>query len=184
MNDNFSDLITRIEDLPYKKSPPMQLIFSQKADISVGTYPFTAGRATVTGEKNINDQTLLYVRSISFSADIPLIDYQKALKLAAGTVDIPNFQMFLQSDSNAPLFQDPIDLLDYFNDKSYRLIIEPKLSPNTLTGFFRGTLQQHAGLAGVTEINLNIEMIVQQITDDAFIHGLDQPYPYIKRTAR
>ena len=57
----------------------------------------------------------------------------------------------------------------------------PRQLPNKLTGFFRGTLQQHAGLAGVSEINLTMNIWMQYITDDNFIKGLQKAYPIIKR---
>jgi hypothetical protein len=72
---------------------------------------------------------------------------------------------------------DPIDLGDYFNDQGYKKVLLLKQLPNNLTGFFRGTLQQHGGLAGVNEINLTMNIWVQAITDDAFIEGLKRHYP-------
>lgn len=181
-NGDLSPMITRIEDLPYKTSPPAQFVFTQAATLTAGTYPWTGGRAAITNEKDITDNTLIYIKALSFSADIPLVDYQQALKLAAGTVDIPRFSAFLQADSNAPIFVDPIVLHDYFNDQEYRLLIEPKQLPNAFTGFFRGTLQQTAALAGVGEINLTVQMWVQLISDDNFIAGIRKEYPRVLRS--
>jgi hypothetical protein len=120
---------------------------------------------------------LLYIKAFSFSADIELLAYQNALKLSDGTVNIPRFSLFTQSDANAPVLTDPIDLGDYFNDQGYKKVLLLKQLPNNLTGFFRGTLQQHGGLAGVNEINLTMNIWVQAITDDAFIEGLKRHYP-------
>lgn len=176
---NYHDLsnLVRIEDLPYYTSPPMQFTFVQKADLTLGEYPFTAGRATIGNNKNITDNTLLYIKAMTFSADIPILHYQEALQLATGDTDIPRFSVFLQSDSNAPIFIDPIQLSDYFDDQEYKKLVLPKQFPNRMSAFFRGTLQQTGNLAGVTEINLTINLWVQQISDDTFINGLKKKYP-------
>jgi len=179
---DFSPLITRIEDLPYYFSPPLQFVFTQSATLTAGTYPFTAARAVITNEKDIQDNTIFFIKALSFSADIPVTDYQQALKLAAGTVDIPRFSAFLEGDGNSPLFKDPIDLHDYFNDQEFKQVVHPKQFPNRFTGFFRGTLQQTAALAGITEVNLTVQMWVQEITDDNFIAGVRKKYPRILRS--
>lgn len=177
---NFSGDIPRIEDLPYYYSPPLQFTFTQQATLTLGQYPFTAGRAAVGNNKNITDNTLLYFREMTFSADISLANYQIALQLAGGTVDIPRFSLFLTSEANAPVLVDPIQLDNYFNGQTFRRIVLPKQLPNTLSGFFRGTLQQHGGLAGVTEINLTMNMWVQAISDDNFVEAMKQKYPDLR----
>jgi hypothetical protein len=172
-----SKLIARIEDLPYWSSTPMQFSFTQSATITLGQYPFTAARASMEGEKNLTDNSLIYIRSISFSADIPILDYQQALQLVGGSTDIPAFYMFLQSDANAPTLRDPIKLLNYFDNQDYKMLIEPKKLPNRLTAFFRGTLQQTGALAGITDINLNIDIYAQEIIDDNFVAAIKAGYP-------
>ena len=171
--------IVRIEDLPYFFSPPMQFTFTQSASLTVGIYPFTGAAVEVGNNKNLTDNTLLYIKAVSFAADIPVLDYQQAIKLAAGTTDVPRFSMFLQSESRAPIFVDPIQLGDYIDDQEYKLLKMTKQDPDYLTAFFRGTLQQTAALAGIIEINLTMNVWVQAITDDNFIHGLRLKYPKI-----
>lgn len=172
--------IPRIEDLPYYYSPPMQFTFTQSADLTLGQYPFLPVKATLGNNKNITDNTLLYIKAITFSADIPLLDYQQATKLSTGLTDIPRFSMFLQSEaSGAPVFIDPIQLGDYFNDQEYKKLILAKQLPNRVSGFFEGTLQQTANLAGILEINLTMNIWVQSITDDDFINALRTRYPVI-----
>jgi len=167
----------RIGDLSYWTSPPMQFTYIQSAALTAGTYPFTASRGAMINAKNINAETLIYFYDMQFSADIGLLDYQQALKLAGGTTDVPRFSLFLESSRNAPVLQDPIYCQDYFDGQSYQLVIEPKQLPNAITAFFQGTLQQHAGLAGVTEINLIMTMFAQQITDDSYISEFKKGYP-------
>lgn len=178
--------VVRIEDLPYFYSPPMQWTFSQSATLTLGQYPFTGARAVVNGAKNITDNSLLYIKSASFSADISILDYEKAIQLPGGTVDVPRFSLFMDSEANAPLFRDPIQLLNYFNDQEYKLLAEPRTSSgedtivkNRLSGFFRGTLQQHANLAGISAITLNMVVYIQEIIDGNFINALKLKYPQI-----
>jgi hypothetical protein len=116
----FQDDIVRIEDLPYFFSPPIQFTFTQSARITAGVYPFVAARATVGNNKDIQDNTLYYMKAMSFAADIPILAYQQAIQLAGGTTDVPTFSMFLQSESNAPLFQDPIQLENYFDNQEFK----------------------------------------------------------------
>ena len=176
-----SNIITRIEDLPYLKSPPMQITFTQSGSLSAGQYVFNSPREEVGNNKNINDQGLYYIKAMTFSADVELLAYQKAIKLLSGSTDIPTFSLFMQSDSQAPAFIDPIQLSDYFNDQEFKKLILPRQFPNLLTAFFRGTLQQHAGLAGINEINLTINMWMQYVTDDNFIKALQKDYPQVMR---
>jgi hypothetical protein len=149
--------------------------------LTLGQYPFTAARATMTGNKNLTDNTLYYIKAMSFSADIPKAYYQEAKKLSTGLTDIPTFSMFMQADANSPLLKDPIVLQDFFQDQEFKLLKEAKISPNRLSAFFRGTLNQTANLAGINEINLTMEVWVQEVTDDNFIDGLKLKYPRIAR---
>lgn len=174
-----SSPVIRIEDLPYNSSPPMQFTFTQSAVLTLGTYPFIAERATIGNNKNITDNNIIYIKAVSFSADIPVLTYQAALKLFGGITNIPTFSIFLQSDASAPIFTDPIQLGDYFKDQEYKKLLMPKQLPNRMSAFFRGTLQQTAALAGVSEINLTMNVWAQSITDDAFIAALRLKYPNV-----
>lgn len=178
--------IPRIGDLPYYVSPPMQFSLTQTAVLDLGTYKFldAAGgnplqKTVMDNTKNITDNSLIYIYSISFSADIPVLDYQQALQLSGGTVDIPTFQTFLESDADSPQFKDPILLKNYFEDQSYRLVLNPKQDPNQIKGLFSGQLQQTFALAGISEINFTFDMYAQEIVDDNFIAAFKQQYPDI-----
>lgn len=182
MNVELANVIARIEDLPYYTSPPIQFTLNQAADLTLGTYPFLQLTKTAMGNtNNITDNTLLYVRNISFSCDIPEIDYQQALKLAAGTVDIPRFNMFFVSNALSPQMRNPLILQKYMTEQEYRLIMMPKQTPNIIKANVTGVLQQTAALAGVDEINAFIEVFVQEIVDDKFIAALKKDYPSIMR---
>jgi len=176
---NLARHVVRLEDLPYYKSPPMQFTFTQSATLTLGQYPFTAAKAVVGNNKNLTDNAMIYIKAITFSADIDVQDYQTALKLSTGATDVPTFSMFLQSEARAPVFVDPIQLGNYYSNQEYKKLFLTKQAPNELTAFFRGTLQQHGGLAGVTEINLTMDVWVQQLTNDNFIEGLKKNYPNV-----
>jgi len=170
--------VGRIEDLPYYTSPPIQFTFTQQAVLNAATYPFTlAAKAAMNNNTQLTDNSLIYIRDISFHADIAILDYQEALKLLAGTVDIPELSIYMGGNSGVPILRNPIVLADYFREQSYRLLIMPKYTPNNLLAAVEGTLQQHAGLAGVNQINITIELYCQEIVDDNFIHAITRKYP-------
>jgi len=171
------EIIARIEDLPYWKCQPIQFTFKQTATLTLGQYPFLAERTELTPQKNITDNILLYFKSISFSADIPLLSYQEALQLAGGTLNVPKFSPFLKSEHNALMYENPLELNNYFSDQEFKLLKLPKQKPNRFTGYIKGTLQQTAALAGYEKINITIQMFGQSITDDNFIAALKRDYP-------
>lgn len=174
---NFNPIIARIEDLPYRKCPPIQFTFSQNGPLTLGQYVFSPSRTQISPQENVNDNILLYIKSISFSADIPELDYQESLQLPGGTLDIPQFYAFLKNDHNALIFENPISLNKYFNDQEFKLLLAPKQLPNLFTGFIKGTLQQTAALAGKASVNITIQMFGQSISDDNFIKALNRNYP-------
>lgn len=169
--------IARLGDIPYWTAPPMQFTFTEQAVLTIGEYPWEAERTIMTNNKNLNESTLIYFYDMTFSADIPILDYQKGLQLASGDNEIPEFSMFFESERNAPALQDPIVCQDYFTSQTYDLLLEPKQTPNKLNAFFRGKLQQHAGLAGIPAINLTFTFYATQITDDNYIQAFKEGYP-------
>ena len=190
---NKNPIITRIEDMPYYRCPVVQFSLSQAGPLTFGQYlwnPATAPRVPLTGAKQITQASLIYFRSVSFSSDIPEIDFQQALKISttvaanntvAGTNQIPAYSKFLQSDANAPTLRNPILCQQFFDDQDYRLIVEPKQLPNVISGFFRGALEQTGALAGVSSITLTAEFYAQVIESRNFINALKNEYPQISR---
>lgn len=193
MRPNVNPIIARIEDLPYFSSPPIQLSLSQSASLSFGQYVWSntnAPKTVLFGSTQLSQSTLLYIKSISFSADIPELDYQKALEITttvagngtvAGTNQIPSYFKFLSSDAKAPTLRSPILCQKYFTDQEYKLLIEPKTLPNQVLGFFRGALQQTGALAGINTITLTAEFYVQTIEERNFINALKNQYPALDR---
>jgi hypothetical protein len=173
--------VGRIEDLPYYTSPPIQFTYEQKADLTLGTYPFLLdSKSVMNNNTQLTDNSLIYIRNVSFYADIPQIDYQQALQLAAGTTNVPQFSMYMEGNAGSPILRNPIQLGNYFREQDYKLLIMPKYNPNNLLGAVSGTLQQTAALAGYSEINITIEFFCQEIVDDAFIEAITRKYPALK----
>jgi len=173
------DRVARLNDIPYWSTKTMQFTFSQSASLVGGTYPFLGDRAVMTGAANFTGSTLILIRNISFAADIPVLDYQQSLQLLAGGVDVPTFHVFSASNANAPLFRNPILLYDYFQEQDYVLAHDPRREDDQYNAFFRGTLQQTAALAGITNINLLITIYADEINDNKFISQFKKQYPLI-----
>lgn len=172
--------IVNDRDAPLLTSPPAQFSYTQKGTLTLGQYIFSPTRALVTGAKNVNAITAYRIKALSFSADIPKIAYQQALKLSTGDTDVPIFNMFMQSDANSPLFQDPVVCQDYFMDQEFRMIKIPNQKKNRFTAFFKGTLRQTAALTGFNEVNLTMQIWVQYIDNVNFIQALKQNFQKIK----
>lgn len=172
-------VIARIEDMPYNTSIPMQFSLTQTGSLVLGQYVFSEPRINMSGTKNIRPSTLIYLRSISFSADIPVLDYQGALQLAGGGTQVPKLNMFLTSDANSPTLRDPILLDNYFSSQDYRMIIEPTKIPVVMSAYIEGVLQQTAALAGITEINMSVDIYAQSIEDKNFIRAFKAQYPEV-----
>ena len=172
--------VARLEDLPYYTSPPIQFTYTQSANLTLGTYPFGLAAKTVMGNNvQLTDNSLIYIRNISFYADVPKVDYQQALQLLAGTVDIPKLSIYMGGNTGVPILRTPIELGDYFREQDYRLLIMPKYTPNELLAAIQGTVQQTGALAGVATLNLTVEVYCQEIVDDSFIDAIVRKYPAI-----
>lgn len=172
--------VARIEDLPYYTSPPIQFVHTQQAVLNAGTYPLALNKVTMQNTVQLSDNSLIYIRDMSFYADIERDNYQRALQLAAGTVDVPRLSLYFSGNASNPILRNPVFLGDYFRNQPYRLLKMPKATPNTIDAAIQGTLQQHAGLAGIAQINLTVEVYCQEIVDDAFIAAVTKKYPQVQ----
>jgi len=172
--------VARLEDLPYYSSPPIQFIHTQQGALALGTYPFVIAKVVMQNTIQLSDNSLIYIRNISFYADVPELDYQLALQLAAGTVNIPRLSIYFSGNASVPLLRNPIFLGNYFREQDYRILVRPKVTPNTIQAAIEGTLQQHGGLAGIGQINLTAEVYCQEIVDDNFVSAVTKKYPAIE----
>jgi len=175
-NVNITNRVARLNDIPYYTTKEMQFTFTQSATLTLGQYPFTTGRAVMTGARNFTGSTLILIRNISFSADISVLDYQASLQLAGGAVNIPVFHAFLASGANVPILRNPILLRDYFTNQPYILSLDPRRRLDQINAFFRGTLQQTAALAGVNQINLTFTIYANEINDNQYIQTFKKGY--------
>lgn len=171
-----SNRVARLNDIPYYTTKEMQFTFTQTATLALGVYPFDTGRAVMTGAKNFTGSTLILIRNISFSADISILNYQASLQLTGGTVNIPVFHTFLASGANVPILRNPILLRDYFTNQTYILALDPRRKKDQLNAFFRGTLQQTAALAGISQINLTFTIYANEINDNEYIKTFKKGY--------
>lgn len=172
--------VARMEDLPYYSSPPIQFIHTQQGALALGVYPFVIAKAAMQNTIQLSDNSLIYIRNISFYADVPELDYQMALQLAAGTVNIPRLSIYFSGNASVPLLRNPVFLGNYFREQDYRMLVRPKVTPNTIQAAIQGTLQQHGGLAGIGQVNLTVEIYCQEIVDDNFVSAITKKYPAIE----
>jgi hypothetical protein len=173
--------VARLEDLPYFSSPPIQFTFTQQAVLTLGQYPLSlASKAVMRNNAQLSDNSLIFIRDISFYADIPVLDYQQALQLSTGDTDVPRFSLYMGGNSAVPLLRNPIELGDYFREQNYIKLMLPRFTPNSLLGAIEGTIQQTAALAGISKINLTVEIYCQEIVDDGFIAAIQRKYPVIQ----
>ena len=162
--------VPRISDLPLYSSPPIKYVFEQTVTLAAGLYTFVLARADFTPAKDINPGTMLYIRNMSFSCDIPEQDYIDAMTTTL------QFHMFMRGDASAPAFKNPLSLTKY-DTFPWEQLIYPNKANNRLRASYRGVLTQTAALAGVLTVTATIEMFVQEITDRKFIAALIKGYP-------
>jgi len=172
--------IARMEDLPYYSSPPIQFVYTQQAVLALGVYPMVLAKVAMQNTAQLSDNSLIYIRDISFYADVPELDYQMALQLVGGGVNIPRLSIYFSGNASVPLLRNAIFLGNYFRRQNYRMLARPKVTPNTIQAAIEGTLQQHAGLAGIGQVNLTVEIYCQEIVDDSFIAAITRKYPAIE----
>lgn len=135
INTNLIDGIARIEDLPYLNSPPLQFTFSQSAPIIAGKYTFNGGRAQIGNNKNLNDNTLFYIKSLSFSADIVKGAYQESLKLTrpdiTGNTTASGQNKLI--DSTATFLSDNINIGDVVENTTTneKTVVQKEVESNT-----------------------------------------------------
>jgi len=166
----------RLTDIPYWTSPPLIFTYRETAPLQLGVYTFLASTKNVfTPSRPIRPNALYAFMTFDFAMDIAEIDYQGAI------VTLPQFSMFMQSDSAAPALREPIPLSKYFITLPYALHIlgEELLNNdfpgtqgytfNRMLGSVEGVLNQTGALMGKAEVNATIVFTVQEIVDEHFI---------------
>lgn len=167
---NMRRRVGRISDFPLYLSPPIKYIYQQTVTLVAGLYTFALARADFTPLKNINNSTMLYIRHMSFSCNVPEDAYVDAMSTTM------QFRTFLRGDASAPVFRNPLSLTKY-DTFPWEQLINITKSNNRLRGNVNGVLTQNAALVGVLTITATIEMYVQEITDRKFIKAAMKDYP-------
>jgi hypothetical protein len=175
----------RLIDIPYWTSPPLLFTYRETVILGAttpGTYTFlTPTKAAFTPSRPIRPNALYMFDTLDFSMDVAEIDYQGAI------ATLPQFSMFLQSDSAGPTLREPVPLSKYFQTLPYRLhilgseLLEPAYpgqaatTPtqgytfNRLLGSVGGIVTQTAALLGKASMTATVVFTVQEIVDEGFI---------------
>lgn len=172
----------KLGDIPYWTSPPLIFTYRETAALAAGMYTFLAGaKAAFTPSRPIRANALYVFKTMDFSFDIDQSDYMGAY------TTLPQFSMFLQSDSAAPALREPIPLSKYFDTIPYVLNIlgeelletaypgQAAVTPtqgynfNRLLGSVEGVVAQTAALIGKGSLTATVVFTVQEIVDEHFI---------------
>lgn len=169
-------LIPRIEDMPYYHSPAIQFVYESEALLSAGVYTWQDTPSVMTPQRPIIDNAVYYFRSLTMSADISELDFTAAI------VTTPEFFTFLRGDAQVPHFREPIQMVKFFQNFTYRFLWRTQQANDIIYGAFRGTLLQTASLVGKDSITLKAVISCQEITDENFNERLMEKYPSIGNT--
>jgi hypothetical protein len=163
--------IPRIEDLPYATSPPLQFIYESTADLLLGNYVWADPPSPLASLRPIRTNVIYYFRNITLAADIEEFDFTSNL------VTSPSFYSFLNSDSRAVMFREPVTMNKFYQQFDFRYTWRTQQEEDQLLGGFTGQLVQGAGLVGKASITLKAIISAQEIVDDAFNKAFFQKYP-------
>ncbi len=172
----------RLNDIPYRTSPPLLFVYSNTAPLVAGMYTYPIGtKGAFTPSRPINPNSLYIFKTMDFAADVAEEDYLGAITTAL------NFSMYVQSDAGGPALREPIPLVKYLKTIPYVLNIlgtemlgqaypgSAAVTPtqgfeyNRLLGAIGGVLTQTAPLLGKQTLTLTVVFSVQEITDRNFI---------------
>lgn len=164
-------LIPRIEDLPYKTSPPIEFTYRSSAPFAAGKYTWADVQTPLTPNRPLMVNTLYYFRSITLSADTEEIDF------TSNIVTVPTFQMYLKSNAKAVLFREPIYMLKFLQNFDYRYAWLTRQNNDQLFASFNGVIAQGPGLVGKDPVSLTAIISVQEIVDEQFVRQFCKKYP-------
>lgn len=166
--------VPRIEDLPYFSSPPVQFVYESPATVGAGLYVWTDPPSPLTPLRNVMENAVYFIRSVSLFADIEEFDFQESLLIS------PIFQIFKPSEATVHLFKEPIIMNTFLQQFDFRAIYMTAKSADQILASFNGTLVQTPSLIGKTTITLKAIISAQEINDDNFLKLFREQYPYVK----
>lgn len=165
------DLIARLEDLPYWSSPPIQFVYESTANLSLGAYTWADTPSLFTPNRPIRENVLYFFRNITLAADTSEFDF------TANIASTPLFYTFRESDAEAVLFREPIQMNKFYEDFVYRLVWETHRVDDVLLGAFVGSLIQGPALVGKANITLKAIISAQEIVDEHYVNLFKSHYP-------
>lgn len=166
--------VPRIEDLPYFSSPPVQFVYESQISVALGLFTWADVPSPLTPLRNVMENAVYYIRSISLFADIEEFDFQGALVIA------PSFQIYKPSEATVHLFKEPIIMNTFLRQFDFRSIYITAKTNDQILCSFTGVLAQTPALVGKANITLKAIMSVQEINDDRFIELFKEKYPHVK----
>lgn len=174
----FSTLAREV-DIPYWTSPPVQFVYESTATLALGAYTWLDTPTALTTTRPILENALYYIRNVSLTADTAELDFTANIDPAppAGTTGIPEFRVYVQSDSQAVLFREPLLMNKFFNQFDYRLWWMSHQDQDAFLAGFRGRLLQGGGLVGKSTVTLKAVISAQEIVDESFIDLFKAQFP-------
>jgi hypothetical protein len=166
--------VPRIEDLPYFSSPPVQFVYESPATVAAAMYTWNDAPSPLTPLRNVMENAVYYIRSVSLFADIEEFDFQSALLIT------PTFQIFKPSEATVHLFKEPIIMNTFLMQYDFRAIYMTAKAADQILAAFNGVLVQTPALIGKTTVTLKAIISAQEITDDNFIKLFMEQYPHAK----
>lgn len=175
---------SRLIDIPYWTSPPLQLIFQQTATVDIaGNYVWPVAKQTFTPNIDLNPENLYLIQSLTFASDTSDGDYKEAI------TTMPKFHLYLETEGALPQLRQPFYLpMHLANHTFYRPIIPAGGSSNNrqnsvanhFLASYTGQLIQTPSLIGKQSITLTMVMAVQEIGDANFIDAFKAQYKAVQ----
>lgn len=166
--------VPRLEDLPYATSPPIQFTYQSTANLNLGSYTWVDNPSALTPNRPILSNALYFFRTITLAADIEELDFESNITTT------PDFYTYLESGAQAPLFREPIHMVKFLEDFTYKFLWKRNQDNNRLYAGFRGVINQGVALIGKASITLTAIISAQEIVDENFIKlFVTKPYPDI-----
>lgn len=190
MNDNFAAVLIRkvskllynsqrhvgrIEDLPYITSPAIQFVYQSTASLDAGTYTWADSPSSLTPQRPVHGNFAYYFRTVNFSADVDVNDF------TANIVTTPQFKTYLAGDSNTVLFREPVNMVDYLQNFTFKQVWFPSRFDDVVSAAFEGSMIQGPALIGKSSITLTAIISAQEIIDENFVKALKEGYPRQER---
>lgn len=172
--------VPRIEDLPYESSKATQFVYQSSCEVGftssgaagiAGNWIWDDRPSPMSPVRHLGENTLYFIRNITFLADISQNDFPDAIVIA------PRFRLYKQSSLEAMILREPLIMPSFLENFDYRIAVFTSDSLDELLGSFRGQLVQTAALTGVTDITLTCVLSAQEVIDDGFLKNFKKGYP-------